>query len=172
MKRVLFYVFTLIFWGIACKTPKGNSTAEPAVTKTATITQGIVGEVTEITGNQMPMVGVPAPTPRPFKTTVYIYDSTHISKVQQIGTSPLFSSGGHLLGFCTKRRRLFCQPIWREKQYWVVQGGSWQANALSNKRKCGCRILISFILGFCLGLVSLSLWWRRRYEFGCVASAV
>jgi len=90
MKRVLFYVFTLIFWGIACKTPKGNSVAEPAVTKTATITQGIVGEVTEITGNQMPMVGVPAPTPRPFKTTVYIYDSTHISKVQQIGTSQLF----------------------------------------------------------------------------------
>ena len=45
----------------------------------------------EMIGNQMPMVGAPAPAPRPLKATVYIYDSTHISKVKQIGTSPLFS---------------------------------------------------------------------------------
>ena len=90
MKRVLFYVFTLIFWGIACKTPKASNTPAAGASQSSTITQGIVGEVTETTGNQMPMVGAPAPTPKAFKTTVYIYDSTHISKVKQIGTSPLF----------------------------------------------------------------------------------
>lgn len=90
MKRVLFYVFTLIFLGIACKTPKAIGIPVAAVSQLSTVTQGIVGEVTEITGNQMPMVGAPMPTPKPLKTTVYIYDSTHLSKVQQIGTSPLF----------------------------------------------------------------------------------
>lgn len=90
MNRVLFYLFTLIFWGIACKTPKAIGTPVAAVSQLSTVTQGIVGEVTEITGNQMPMVGAPMPTPKPLKTTVYIYDSTHLSKVQQIGTSPLF----------------------------------------------------------------------------------
>lgn len=90
MKRVLFYVFTLIFWGIACKTPKASSTPAAGASQSSAITQGIVGEVTETTGNQMPMVGAPVPTPKAFKTTVYIYDSTHVSKVKQIGTSPLF----------------------------------------------------------------------------------
>lgn len=90
MKRVLFYVFTLIFWGIACKTPKVSSTPEAGASQSSVITQGIVGEVTETSGNQMPMVGAPVPTPKAFKTTVYIYDSTHLSKVRQIGTSPLF----------------------------------------------------------------------------------
>ena len=91
MKRVLFYVFILIFWGIACKTPKPTAEASESASISASQIQGIVGEVSELIGNQMPMVGASAPTPRPLKATVYIYDSTHISKVQQIGTSPLFS---------------------------------------------------------------------------------
>ena len=144
MKRVLFYVFTLIFWGIACKTPKGNSTAEPAVTKTATITQGIVGEVTEITGNQMPMVGVPAPTPRPFKTTVYIYDSTHISKVQQIGTSPLFSVVNTRLvqKLDTNEAGQFSAELPAGTySVFVLKGGAFFANQFDEKNNIGlCRV--------------------------------
>jgi len=144
MKRVLFYVFTLIFWGIACKAPKGNSTAEPAVTKTATITQGIVGEVTEITGNQMPMVGVPAPTPRPFKTTVYIYDSTHISKVQQIGTSPLFSMINTRLvqKLDTNEAGQFSAELPAGTySVFVLKGGAFFANQFDEKNNIGlCRV--------------------------------
>jgi len=144
MKRVLFYVFTLIFWGIACKTPKGNSTAEPAVTKTATITQGIVGEVTEITGNQMPMVGAPAPTPRPFKTTVYIYDSTHISKVQQIGTSPLFSMINTRLvqKLDTNEAGQFSAKLPAGTySVFVLKGGAFFANQFDEKNNIGlCRV--------------------------------
>ena len=144
MKRVLFYVFTLIFWGIACKTPKGNSTAEPAVTKTATITQGIVGEVTEITGNQMPMVGVPAPTPRPFKTTVYIYDSTHISKVQQIGTSPRFSMINTRLvqKLDTNEAGQFSAELPAGTySVFVLKGGAFFANQFDEKNNIGlCRV--------------------------------
>jgi hypothetical protein len=91
MKRVLFYVFILIFLGISCKTPKTSAEGSNNTSSSTSEVQGIVGDVTEMIGNQMPMVGAPAPTPRPFKTTVYIYDSTHISKVKQIGSSPLFS---------------------------------------------------------------------------------
>jgi len=144
MKRVLFYVFTLIFWGIACKTPKGNSVAEPAVTKIATITQGIVGEVTEITGNQMPMVGVPAPTPRPFKTTVYIYDSTHISKVQQIGTSPLFSMINTRLvqKLDTNEAGQFSAELPAGTySVFVLKGGAFFANQFDEKNNIGlCRV--------------------------------
>ena len=91
MRPVLFYVFILIFLGISCKTPKTSAEASENASNSASQIQGIVGEVTEMIGNQMPMVGAPAPAPRPLKATVYIYDSTHISKVKQIGTSPLFS---------------------------------------------------------------------------------
>ena len=144
MKQVLFYVFTLIFWGIACKTPKGNSVAEPAVTKIATITQGIVGEVTEITGNQMPMVGVPAPTPRPFKTTVYIYDSTHISKVQQIGTSPLFSMINTRLvqKLDTNEAGQFSAELPAGTySVFVLKGGAFFANQFDEKNNIGlCRV--------------------------------
>ena len=144
MKRVLFYVFTLIFWGIACKTPKGNSASEPAVTKTATITQGIVGEVTEITGNQMPMVGAPAPTPRPFKTTVYIYDSTHISKVQQIGTSPLFSMINTRLvqKLDTNEAGQFSAELPAGTySVFVLKGGAFFANQFDEKNNIGlCRV--------------------------------
>jgi hypothetical protein len=144
MKRVLFYVFTLIFWGIACKTPKGNSVAEPAVTKTATITQGIVGEVTEITGNQMPMVGAPAPKPRPFKTTVYIYDSTHISKVKQIGSSPLFSMVNTRLvqKLDTNEAGQFSAALPAGTySVFVLKGGAFFANQFDEKNNIGlCRV--------------------------------
>jgi hypothetical protein len=92
MKRILFYVFILIFLGIACKTPKGTNTNKASDNQSSTEIQGIVGEVTEVSGNQMPMVGGSAGAPKPYRTTVYIYDSTNISQTKQIGTSPLFLS--------------------------------------------------------------------------------
>ncbi len=144
MKRVLFYVFTLIFWGIACKTPKGNSAAEAAVAQTTTITQGIVGEVTEITGNQMPMVGAPMPTPKPLKTTVYIYDSTHTSKVQQIGTSPLFSMVNTRLvqKLDTNEAGQFSVALEAGTySVFVLKGGAFFANQFDEKNNIGiCRV--------------------------------
>lgn len=144
MKRVLFYVFTLIFWGIACKTPKASSTPEPGASQTSTITQGIVGEVTETSGNQMPMVGAPVPTPKAFKTTVYIYDSTHLSKVKQIGTSPLFLAVNTRLvqKLDTNESGQFSAALEAGTySVFVLKGGAFFANQFDEKNNIGlCRV--------------------------------
>jgi hypothetical protein len=144
MKRVLFYVFTLIFWGIACKTPKASNTPAAGASQSSTITQGIVGEVTETTGNQMPMVGAPAPTPRAFKTTVYIYDSTHISKVKQIGTSPLFLTVNTRLvqKLDTNEAGQFSVALEAGTySVFVLKGGAFFANQFDEKNNIGlCRV--------------------------------
>lgn len=144
MKRVLFYVFTLIFWGIACKTPKAIGTPVAAVSQLSTVTQGIVGEVTEITGNQMPMVGAPMPTPKPLKTTVYIYDSTHLSKVQQIGTSPLFLRVNTRLvqKLDTNEAGQFSVALEAGTySVFVLKGGAFFANQFDEKNNIGiCRV--------------------------------
>lgn len=144
MNRVLFYVFTLIFWGIACKTPKALSTPVAAAIPSSSIAQGIVGEVTEITGNQMPMVGAPMPTPKPLKTTVYIYDSTHLSKVKQIGTSPLFSMVNTRLvqKLDTNEAGQF-SAVLEAGTYsvFVLKGGAFFANQFDEKNNIGiCRV--------------------------------
>jgi hypothetical protein len=144
MKQVLFYVFTLIFWGIACKTPKASSTPEVATSQATQIAQGIVGEVTEITGNQMPMVGAPTPTPKPIKTTVYIYDSTHISKVKQIGTSPLFSMVNTRLVQkldTNEAGRFSAELPAGTYSVFVLKGGAFFANQFDEKNNIGlCRV--------------------------------
>ena len=144
MKRVLFYVFTLIFWGIACKTPKASNTPAAGASQSSTITQGIVGEVTETTGNQMPMVGAPAPTPRAFKTTVYIYDSTHLSKVKQIGTSPLFLTVNTRLvqKLDTNEAGQFSVALEAGTySVFVLKGGAFFANQFDEKNNIGlCRV--------------------------------
>lgn len=144
MKRVLFYVFTLIFWGIACKTPKASNTPAAGASQSSTITQGIVGEVTETTGNQMPMVGAPAPTPKAFKTTVYIYDSTHISKVKQIGTSPLFLTVNTRLvqKLDTNEAGQFSVALEAGTySVFVQKGGAFFANQFDEKNNIGlCRV--------------------------------
>jgi hypothetical protein len=144
MKQVLFYVFTLIFWGIACKTPKASSTPKVATSQATQIAQGIVGEVTEITGNQMPMVGAPMPTPKPFKTTVYIYDSTHISKVKQIGTSPLFSMVNTRLVQkldTNEAGRFSAELPAGTYSVFVLKGGAFFANQFDEKNNIGlCRV--------------------------------
>ncbi len=144
MKRVLFYVFILIFWWIACKTPKATSTLEAAAPQSTTIIQGIVGEVTEMSGNQMPMVGAPAPTPKPIKTTVYIYDSTHISKVKQIGTSSLFSMVNTRLVQkldTNEAGRFSAELPAGTYSVFVLKGGAFFANQFDEKNNIGlCRV--------------------------------
>jgi hypothetical protein len=144
MKRVLFYVFTLIFWGIACKTPKASNTPAAGASQSSTITQGIVGEVTETTGNQMPMVGAPVPTPKAFKTTVYIYDSTHMSKVKQIGTSPLFLTVNTRLvqKLDTNEAGQFSVALEAGTySVFVLKGGAFFANQFDEKNNIGlCRV--------------------------------
>lgn len=146
MKRVLFYVFTLIFWGLACKTPKASSTPEAGASQSSTIAQGIVGEVTETAGNQMPMVGAPVPTPKAFKTTVYIYDSTHISKVKQIGTSPLFLTVNTRLvqKLDTNEAGQFSVALEAGTySVFVLKGGAFFANQFDEKNNIGlCRVQV------------------------------
>ena len=144
MRPVLFYVFIPIFLGIACKTPKTSAEGSNNTSNSATEVQGIVGDVTEMIGNQMPMVGAPAPTPRPLKATVYIYDSTHISKVQQIGTSPLFSMVNTRLvqKLDTNEAGRFSAALPPGTySVFVLKGGAFFANQFDEKNNIGiCRV--------------------------------
>ena len=144
MKRVLFYVFILIFLGISCKTPKTSAEGSNNKSSSASVVQGIVGDVTEMIGNQMPMVGAPAPTQRLFKTTVYIYDSTHISKVKQIGSSPLFSMVNTRLvqKLDTNEAGHFSAALPAGTySVFVLKGGAFFANQFDEKNNIGlCRV--------------------------------
>lgn len=103
MRRILFSLFILICVSISCKTPvnTGNislqgisDSAHVISSKNAhqLILQGIKGTVTILTGNQMPKVGRPATTPKPYPTTVYFYEPTNLSQAIQINNSSLFLS--------------------------------------------------------------------------------
>ena len=144
MRPVLFYVFIPIFLGIACKTPKKSAEGSKNTINSASEVQGIVGEVSELIGNQMPMVGAPAPTPRPLKATVYIYDSTHISKAQQIGTSPLFSMVNTRLvqKLDTNEAGQFSAALPAGTySVFVLKGGAFFANQFDEKNNIGlCRV--------------------------------
>ena len=56
------------------------------------ITQGITGQITEATGNQMPMKDAPLPVGKGILTTVLIYEPTNTSQVSRIGTSPVYTA--------------------------------------------------------------------------------
>ena len=144
MRPVLFYVFILIFLGISCKTPKTSAEGSNNTSSSTSEVQGIVGDVTETIGNQMPMVGAPAPSPRPFKTTVYIYDSTHISKVKQIGSSPLFSMVNTRLvqKLDTNEAGHFSAALPAGTySVFVLKGGAFFANQFDEKNNIGlCRV--------------------------------
>jgi len=144
MRPVLFYVFILIFLGISCKTPKVSADASQKASNSASQIQGIVGDVTEMIGNQMPMVGAAAPAPRPLKATVYIYDSTHVSKVQQIGTSPLFSMVSTRLvqKLDTNEAGEFSAALPAGTySVFVLKGGAFFANQFDEKNNIGiCRV--------------------------------
>ncbi|TAG11744.1 MAG: hypothetical protein EAZ35_08330 [Sphingobacteriia bacterium] len=82
MYKILFLLtaaFTLV---LACKSPK-------KIQETPVL-QGIIGVVNKSMGNQMPRIGQPPSIPQPFPTTVFFYEPTNTSQVNQIGNSPLY----------------------------------------------------------------------------------
>ena len=84
MKQILFSLFAIILINIACSSAKkANSVTE---------IQGIQGKVTEVTGNQMPMMGAPKAQPKGIKALVFIYEKTNINQVIQIGSSPIYTT--------------------------------------------------------------------------------
>jgi hypothetical protein len=54
--------------------------------------QGIRGTVKEETGNRMPGPGRELPPANAVQTTVYVYEPTTPSQVDQVGGSPLYSA--------------------------------------------------------------------------------
>ena len=133
MKQVLFCVFIVLLISVSCKTQK-----------VSTVQSGIEGTVTEETGNQMPMVGGSAGAPKAFKTTVYIYDSTNISKVKQVGTSPVFLSVNTRLvqKLDTNEAGQF-SAVLEAGTYsvFVRKGGAFFANQFDEKNNIGiCRV--------------------------------
>ena len=56
------------------------------------VSQGIKGQVTQVSGNRMPDPDEPATQPQALKTTIYIYEGTNISQVERVGTSPFYSA--------------------------------------------------------------------------------
>lgn len=133
MKQVLFCVFIVLLISVSCKTQK-----------VSTVQSGIEGTVTEETGNQMPMVGGSAGAPKAFKTTVYIYDSTNISKVKQVGTSPVFLSVNTRLvqKLDTDEAGRFSAALPAGTySVFVRKGGAFFANQFDEKNNIGiCRV--------------------------------
>jgi hypothetical protein len=133
MKQVLFCVFIVLLISVSCKTQK-----------VSTVQSGIEGTVTEETGNQMPMVGGSAGAPKAFKTTVYFYDSTNISKVKQVGTSPVFLSVNTRLvqKLDTDEAGRFSAALPAGTySVFVLKGGAFFANQFDEKNNIGiCRV--------------------------------
>jgi hypothetical protein len=84
MKHILFFLFTASLVLLACSSVKK--------TDSSLITQGITGQVTEQTGNRMPMKDAMPETPKGVVTTVLIYEPTHISQVSREGTAPVYTA--------------------------------------------------------------------------------
>jgi hypothetical protein len=62
------------------------------LTSANNLKQGIRGTVKEETGNRMPGPGRELPPPQAVQTTVYVYEPTNLSQVDQAGTSPLYNA--------------------------------------------------------------------------------
>jgi acyl-CoA hydrolase len=60
--------------------------------KTTTMTQGIVGNVVEIVGNQMPMKGEEPSKPKGIKAEIVVYEKTNISQTVKDAATGLFAS--------------------------------------------------------------------------------
>jgi hypothetical protein len=84
MKHILFFLFSASLLIMACSSvKKGNS---------STVMQGITGFITETRGNQMPMKDAPPRSPGGILTTVFVYESTNLTQVSRIGTSPVYTA--------------------------------------------------------------------------------
>lgn len=84
MKQILFILCSISWVTIACSSAKKANSA--------TILQGMAGQITESTGNQMPMKGAEANVPIGILTTVFIYEPTNSSQVTPIGTSAMYTA--------------------------------------------------------------------------------
>lgn len=60
--------------------------------KALALKQGISGQVTEFSGNQMPMKDAPPQTGKPLVTTVFVYEPTNISQVTRNGNAPVYTA--------------------------------------------------------------------------------
>lgn len=56
------------------------------------IRQGLSGQITEITGNRMPMKDATPAPPKGLVTTVFIYEPTDLSQVSRSGTEPIYTA--------------------------------------------------------------------------------
>lgn len=83
MRCILFIIAACCLGLFACSSAKKR--------KTPTVTQGIAGQVTLATGNQMPMKGGPGQNYNGILTTVYFYEPTNTRQVNQLDTSPLYT---------------------------------------------------------------------------------
>ena len=86
MKTFLFLLFTACAAILGCSSGKSlNSTV---------VSQGFIGQITAVNGNQMPMKGVERPVAKGIQATVLVYEPTHISQVTRSGTSPVYTAIG------------------------------------------------------------------------------
>ena len=82
-----FFLFSAVLSFLllpACKPPQKKDAAP--------ILQGVKGKVVTVSGNQMPRIGAPAAEPKPYPTTVFFYEPTDLTKVQQWNKGPLFTN--------------------------------------------------------------------------------
>ncbi|MDP1764352.1 MAG: hypothetical protein Q8L07_10740 [Sediminibacterium sp.] len=84
MKQILFILCSLSGIIPACSPAKKIHSLS--------ISQGLTGQITELTGNQMPMKGAAPSEPVGILTTVFIYEPTHISQVSRMGSSPAYTA--------------------------------------------------------------------------------
>ena len=84
MKHKVFILFLFSLTILACSSvKKANSSA---------ISQGFIGQITELTGNQMPMKGAQPAIPKGIATTVFIYEPTNINQVRRLGTAASYTA--------------------------------------------------------------------------------
>ncbi len=84
MKQFLFILFPVYLCFLSCSSAKKANSSE--------VLQGITGQVTELTGNQMPMKGAAPVAPKGIKTTVFVYEPTNITQVTRVGTSASYTA--------------------------------------------------------------------------------
>ena len=83
--KVFFTVLGFSLLLVSCNTSK-------KLADNMQVNQGISGQVKEKKGNQMPSPDVPEQEGTAFKTTIHVYESTHISQVIRTGTGPFYDS--------------------------------------------------------------------------------
>lgn len=83
MIRFLFALFIISLTIMSCTSAKSNKNIQPD--------QGISGTVLEARGNRMPMKGVEPQPLKGIRSTILIYDSTHLSQTTRSATSGFYT---------------------------------------------------------------------------------